>query len=263
VPLSRFSLSELQVEVERSSLITTISTSTIWRILHEDALRPWYQEGWIFPRDPQFVEKATIVLELYQRRWQGQPLPPDVYVLSADEKTQLQALGRAQPTLPPQPGLPLRYEYEYHRGGTVAYLAALDIFRGQIFGRVEATTGIEPFGRLVEQVMTQEPYASAKQVFWIVDHGNSHHPSTFPQRLCKAYSHAIAVHLPTHASWVNHIELYFSIVQRKALTPNDFPNIQALTERLLAFQDHYNRTAKPFTWKFTREDLEQRLKLAA
>jgi hypothetical protein len=111
--------------------------------------------------------------------------------------------------------------------------------------------------------MRQEPYASAKRVFWIVDNGNSHHPSTFPRRLQKAFPHAVAVHLPTHASWLNQIELYFSIVQRKALTPNDFTTIQALAHRLLAFQEHYNRTANPFTWKFTREDLEQRLKLAA
>lgn len=263
VPLSRFSLGELKAVVEQSPLITTISTSTIWRILHEDAIRPWAQEAWIFPRDPQFLEKAEGVLDLYQRRWQGQVLPPDVYVLSADEKTQLQALGRAHPTLPPQPRLPLRYEYEYRRGGTVAYLAALDIFSGLVFGRVEATTGIEPFQRLVEQVMTQEPYASAKRVFWIVDNGNSHHPSTFPARLRKAYPHAIAVHLPTHASWLNQIELYFSIVQRKALTPNDFADLRALTTRLVAFQEHYNRTAKPFHWKFTREQLEYRCKLAA
>ncbi len=263
LPLSRFSLSELKAEVERSPLITAISLATIWRILHQDALRPWYQEAWLFPRDPAFLEKAVGVLDLYQHRWQGCPLPAGVYVLSADEKTQLQALGRPHPTLPPRPDRPLRVEYEYHRGGTVAYLAALDVFSGQVYGRVEPTTGIEPFSRLVEQVMTQAPYASAERVFWVVDNGSSHHPSTFPQRLQAASPNAVAVHLPLHASWLNQIELYFSIVQRKALTPNDFADIQALTERLLAFQVHYNRTAKPFTWHFTRTDLEHRLKLAA
>lgn len=263
VPLSRFSLRELKAEVEQSSLIWTISTATIWRILHQDAIRPWYHRSWIFPQDPLFVEKAAVVLDLYQGRWEDQPLKDGVFVLGADEKTQLQALRRCHPTRPPQPEACMRVEYEYERTGTVAYLAALDIFSGKVFGRVEPTVGIEPFGRLVDQVMTQEPYASAEGVFWIVDNGSSHHPSTFPTRLRDAYPKAVAVHLPKHASWLNQIELYFSILQRKALTPKDFENLEALTERLLGFEERYNRTARPFQWKFTKEDLQERLRMAA
>ena len=157
----------------------------------------------------------------------------------------------------------MRVEYEYERGGTLAYLAALDVVNGQGVGRGESTTGIAPFSRLVDQVMTQPPYVSAKQVFWIVDNGSSHHPATFPTRLKEAYPNAVAVHLPKHASWLNQIELYFSILQRKALTPKDFGNLDALAERLLGFQERYNRTARPFRWKFTREQLQQRLRLAA
>ena len=157
----------------------------------------------------------------------------------------------------------MRVESEYERKGTLAYLAALDVFNGQVFGRVEPTTGIAPFSRLVDQVMTQEPYASARKVFWIIDNGPSHHPSTFPSRLNEAYPNAVAVHLPTHASWLNQIELYFSILQRKALTPKDFKDLDALSQRLLGFQERYNRTARPFRWKFTRKKLQERLRQAA
>lgn len=266
IPLSRFSLSEIKVEVERCELITSISTGTIWRILHTDALRPWYHRSWLFPKDPNFVERAGPVLDLYQGLWEGAPLGEKDFVISADEKSQLQILKREFATLPPSPRQPIRWENEYERMGTVAYLSALDVFSGHIFGRVDESTGILPFQKLVDLVMGQEPYASAERVFWIVDNGSSHYTTTFPRRLKDAYSNAIAVHLPIHASWLNQIEIYFSILQRKALTPNDFQDREAMKVRLLDFQERYNRTAKPFGWRFTRHDLEeriQRLKMAA
>lgn len=259
LPLSRFSLSEIQVEVEQCKLITSISTGTIWRILHQDALRPWYRQSWLFPKDPDFEEKAGRILDLYQGVWEGDPLGPNDFVLSADEKSQLQILRREFPTLPPDGRHPIRCEHEYKRMGTVAYLAALDIQSGHVFGRVDEGTGILPFSKLVDVVMTQEPYASANRVFWIVDNGSSHYTTTFPKRLKDAYDNAIAVHLPIHASWLNQIEIYFSILQRKALTPNDLPHRQAMEERLLGFQERYNRTAKPFDWQFTKQELQERI----
>ncbi len=131
--------------------------------------------------------------------------------------------------------------------------------RGGVIGRCEATTGIAPFGRLVDQVMAQEPYRSAPRVFWIVDNGSSHRGEKAVQRLQARYPNLVLVHLPTHASWLNQIELYFSIVQRKVLTPNDFPDLAAVERRLLAFEALYNDTARPFNWRFTRADLEHRL----
>ena len=121
------------------------------------------------------------------------------------------------------------------------------------------TTGIGPFNKLVHLVMGQEPYAQAHRVFWIVDNGSSHHPNTFPARLKCMYPNAVAVSLPTHSSWLNQIEIYFSIVQRKVLTPMDVANEAALTQRLLDFQDYYQETAKPFCWNFTAVDLKKRL----
>jgi transposase len=260
LPLSRFSISEVRNWIVGEEIVEAVSLSTVWRWLHQDAIRPWFYHSWLFPRDPRFLEKAGPVLDLYQGLWQGESLEPNDYVISADEKSQLQALGRPAPTLAPIAQQVGHFEYEYIRGGALAYLAALDVFSGQVFGRVDKTTGVEPFNKLVHLVMRQEPYAQAKHVFWIVDNGSSHHPNTFPARLQTMYPNAIAVMLPVHASWLNQIELYFSILQRKALTPNDLPTLQALAERILGFQERYDRTAKPFRWNFTRNDLKQRMK---
>ena len=107
--------------------------------------------------------------------------------------------------------------------------------------------------------MTHEPYASARRVFWVVDNGSSHAGQASIDRMSAAWPTATLVHLPIHASWLNQIEIYFSVLQRKAISPVDFPDLDALTERILAFQDRYNQTAAPFDWTFTRRDLHAML----
>ena len=236
-----------------------MSRSTIWRILDRDALKPWRYRGWLFPRDPHFARKAGRVLDLYTGIWEGQPLDPDDCILSADEKTSIQARRRCHPSYPPRPGQPMRVEHEYERQGALAYLAAWDVRRGGIQGRCEARTGKAPFGRLVDQVMQQEPYRSAPRVFWIVDNGSSHRGAKAVRELAARYPTLILVHLPTHASWLNQVELYFAIIQRKVLTPNDCADLAAVEGRLLAYETLYNRTARPFAWTFTRADLLRRL----
>lgn len=256
LPLSRFSRVELhRLVIERG--VTEASASTIWRWLHEDAIKPWQTRSWIFPRDPNFAEKAGRALDLYARVFAGKRLRPDEYVVCADEKTQLQALGRQHPTVPPGPGRPGLVEFEYLRGGTLAYLAAWDVHHANLFDRVEQTTGIVPFGRLVDQVMKVEPYRSARTVYWIVDNGSSHAGKTSTKRMSDAYANAKLIHLPVHASWLNQIEIYFSIVQRKALTPNDFATLPELARRLMDFGQHYRTIAQPFEWAFTRSDLDR------
>ena len=259
IPLSRFSLAEMLQEI-RSQTSLSISRSTLWRLLKQDAIRPWFHRSWISIKDARFLEKAGPVLDLYQGYYEGAPLGPKDYVISADEKSQLQILERSFPSSPPGPGKPIHWEADYKRHGTVAYLAALDIKSGRIFGRVDQTTGIVPFQALVDLVMKQAPYASAKRVFWILDNGASHHPSTSPARLKKAYPNLIAIHLPVHASWLNQIEIYFSILQRKALTPNDLAQRSQMEDRILGFQRRYNQTSRHFNWRFTRSDLEDRLR---
>ena len=131
--------------------------------------------------------------------------------------------------------------------------------RAKLFGRCEKKNGIEPFGRLVDGVMSAQPYASADRVFWIVDNGSSHRGQAAIDRLQSAWPNLRLIQLPVHASWLNQIEIYFSVVQRKVLNPNDFADLGVLAEHLIAFQEHYERASEPFAWKFTRHDLDRLL----
>ena len=260
LPLSRFSVADIAGEARRTGIAATISDCTIWRWLNEDAIRPWQHRCWIFPRDPEFAVKAGRILDLYERLWNGRYLKDDEFVLSADEKTSIQARSRRHVTLPTAPGTPMKVEHEYKRSGAWAYLAALDVHRAKVFGRCEVKSGIAPFDRLVAQVMSQSPYNEARRVFWIVDNGSSHRGVKSVLRLKERYPNLELVHGPVHASWLNQIEIYFSILQRKALTPNDFSSLIALESRLITFERYYEKIATPFEWKFTRKGLGKLLK---
>jgi len=220
-----------------------------------DAIKPWQYQSWIFITDPQFATKAARVLDLYDRKWQGHPLSDNDYVISADEKTSIQARCRCHPSMPAGRSRMMRVSHDYDRGGALAYLAAYDVHHAHVIGRCEPTTGIEPFTALVTQVMTQEPYASADRVFWVVDNGSSHRGQKAIDRLAEQFPNALMVHTPVHASWLNQVEVHFSIIQQKALCPNDITNLDVLEQRLARFEDRYNRAAKPFKWKFTTTDL--------
>jgi len=259
LPLSRWSCPDLADEVIDRGIAPAISASTIRRILAAEALKPWQYQSWIFIRDPNFAAKATRVLYLYARTYDGIALSPDGYVLSSDEKTSIQARCRCHPTLPPGAARTMRVNHEYDRGGALAYLAAYDVHRARVFSHCSAKTGIAPFMILVEQVMTQEPYASAKRVFWVVDNGSSHRGQAAIDRLAKRFPNAVMVHTPVHASWLSQVEILFSIVQRKVVTPNDFTSLDQVEDRLTAFERRYNATARPFRWKFTPDDLEDLL----
>ncbi|MGW7099645.1 helix-turn-helix domain-containing protein [Streptomyces sp. NPDC054883] len=196
-PLSRWSCPELAAELTARGIADTVSASTVRRWLRQDALKPWQYRSWIFIRGPGFPRQG--------------PAGP----------------GPVRPHLPgrtPWPGRvrDLQRLHEYGRGGALAYLAAYDVHWAAVFGRCEATTGIVPFMILVEQVMTHKPYASAKRVFWIVDNGSSHRGKRAVDRLAVRFSNAVLVHTPVHASWLNQVEIFFSIVQRKVVPPNDF-----------------------------------------
>jgi len=260
LPFSRLSSADIAREAVARGITASISGATVWRWLSEDAIRPWSHRSWIFPRDPHFAQKAGPVLDLYEAIWEGTPLGPEDYVLSADEKTSIQARRRIAPGTPTQPGQMRRVEFEYERKGALAYSAAWDVQRAKVFGLCESSTGIEPFHRLVDLVMTQEPYRSAKRVFWITDNGSSHRGPKAAKRLSQWYPTAIHVPTPVHASWLNQIEIYFSILQRKVLTPHGFANLQELEDRILRFQMYYQQIAQPFEWKFTQDDLKSVLK---
>lgn len=253
------STADVAREVRSSGIAARISDKTVWRWLHQDAIRPWQHRCWIFPRDPEFRTRAGRILDLYEGHWEGTALRDDEFVICADEKTSIQARRRIHAPLPTAPRKPMRCEHEYERKGAWAYLAAWDVRGAKIYGRCERKSGIVAFGRLISQVMTQEPYRSARRVFWIMDNGSSHRGQACIDRLKTQWPTVVPVHTPVHASWINQVEIYFSILQRKALTPNDFPSLEALEQRLHGFARYYESVARPFQWKFTRKDLESLL----
>jgi transposase len=261
VPLSRWTGPELAAELLAQGLVSgPVSVSSLLRILAEDPVKPWQYQSWIFPRDPDFEAKARVILDLYQGFYQGEPLGPGDRILSFDAKPSIQARGRVHATLPAAPGRPARVEHEYVRHGALALLAGLDVHTGQVFASTPQTTGIVPFMDLAGQVMGRLEYKNAPRVFVIVDNGSDHRGQAAADRLRKAHPNAVMIHTPVHASWLNQIEIFFSVIQKKVVSPNDFPSLEKLSETLLAFVDRYNRTAEPFSWKYTADDLKDLLR---
>ena len=259
VPLSRWTGPELLAEVTRAGAGGELSVSSVLRILAEHPVKPWQYQSWISPRAPDFAAKATVILDLYQGFYQGKRLRPGDRILSVDAKPSIQARGRCRPTVPAGPGKPVRAEHEYVRHGALALLAALDVRTGKVFASTPATTGIAPFTDLMSQVMSQLPYKDAPRVFVIVDNGSDHRGQAAITRLHDAWPNAIMIHTPVRASWLNQAEIFFSITQKKAISPSDFASLDALARTLLAFVDRYNQAARPFNWKFTAADLARLL----
>jgi transposase len=255
VPLSRWTGPELLAEITRAGTADKLSASSVLRILAEHPVKPWQYQSWISPRDPDFEAKAAVILDLYQGYWQSRRLQPGDRVLSVDAKPSIQARSRCHPTTPAARGKPMKVEHEYVRHGALALLAALDIHTGQVFASTPYTTGIDPFMDLIGQVMRRPEYKDAPRVFVIVDNGSDHRGQAAISRLRDAHPNAIMIHTPVHASWLSQIEIVFSIIQKKVLTPCDFPGTGTLSHALHAFVNRYNRTARPFNGKFTADDL--------
>lgn len=257
LPFSKLTHDEIARQAQRQGIVATISGKTIWRWLSKDAIRPWCYRSWIWPRDPNFEQKASVVLDLYHGIWEDKPLSSNDFIISSDEKTSIQARHRVQNSTAPRAGRYGRIEFEYKRMGALAYMAAWDVRQAKIFGLCKTSTGIDSYHDLVDLVMRQEPYRSADRVFWITDNGSSHRGQSSIDRLKSWYPNAVQVHTPVHASWLNQVEIYFSVLQRKVLVPNDFENLSDLQNRILCFQKLYESIAKPFEWKFTRKDMKK------
>jgi transposase len=255
LPLSRHFGSSVWQVVRGEGVV--ISLRTVRRILARHHLKPWRYASWMHPRDPKFNEKARVILDLYAGFWEGRRLGRRDQIISADEKTSIQA--RRRRLVAPGPGLPGRVESDYKRCGALQYLCAWDVRRGIPWGRCEAKTGIAAFTRLVDQVMAMEPYRSAPRVFWIVDNGTSHQGRKSANRLRERHPNLILIHTPTHASWLNQVEVFFGIAQRKVLTPAVADSLEELAARILAFEAEYRRQPRPVRWKFTRQEFDRRL----
>jgi len=260
VPLAHWTGPELRMELLERGLVNAVSVSSVLRILAENPIKPWQHQSWIFMRDPDFAAKARVVLDLYEGLYEGEPLGPNDRVVSVDAKPSIQARARCHPSTPAQPGEPVKVEHEYERAGALALLAGKDIHSGEVTATCPPTTGIAPFMALMDIYMAQDRYKKARRVFVIVDNGSDHRGKRAIKRLKDKYANCIMVHTPVHASWLNQIEIFFSIIQKKVVSPNNFANLAELASTLLAFVKRYNKTAKPFNWKFTSADLTRMLR---
>jgi transposase len=218
-----------------------ISASQCWRICRALDLKPWQVESWMTSHDPDFWEKAGDVCGLYLNP------PENAVVWSVDEKTSIQAKSRINPTKPAVPGAPVRQEFEYERNGTAVLYAALDVHQGSLAAWVTDSTCSDNFVTFLWDLIDQTP--EHLDLHCIVDNLQAHKTD----KVATLLEHNPRVHLhftPTHASWLNQVELFFSILERRLLRRGEFASVGDLADRIIRFIKDYNRAAAPFRWTY-------------
>ncbi|MGQ0678175.1 MAG: IS630 family transposase [Actinomycetota bacterium] len=225
-----------------------ISASQIGRILADLDIKPHLVRSWLTrPDDPEFWERAADVCGLYLSR------QLNTLVLSVDEKTAIAARSPSHPGLPIAPGKPERKEFEYRRHGTACLMAALDVHSGEVFAAEAERNDSAGFIDFLEQIDRQVDQGI--DVHLIMDNGSSHISKTTTAWF-EAHPRFLVHHTPKHASWLNQVELFFSILTRRLLKRGEFESKEELVSRIMAFIEHYNRTAKPFRWTYDGSPLK-------
>lgn len=265
VPLSRWSRAELARRVAQDSTLPRISASTVGRWLKAERIRPWRYHAWQHIHDPvAFLQRARPVLEAY-----GQAralLREGNWLVSLDEKTSIQAREGEQPPRPARPGQPMLHESRYHRRGARHLFAGLSVADGKVYGTCRQRKCFVDFQAFVQQEIIPEALRRrVHTVTLILDNGTTHAPKQLEgwlreqEQACKGQLHFQVHWLPPNASWLDQIEIWFSLLQRKHLQPNHFPSTDALENSLNEFIAYYNQAAKPINWTYTIEKLEQKL----
>jgi transposase len=242
--LSQWNCSELARQLQDDGIVASISFETVRQILQSHKLRPWRSHLWIspsVPRDQHFAQQVQLLVDLYTR-----PLADWERVLCLDEKTNVQPRHRLAPTLPSIPKLPTRVEHEYKRGGALHLFAAFDTRTGKVTAQTFVRKRQVEFIALLI-LLDKELPISVRQVHLVLDNSSIHHGKQAQQWLA-LHSRFVCHFLPTHCSWMNQIEQWFSILQRKRLHISDFSDLHHLAERLMAFVTQWNTHAHPFNW---------------
>lgn len=263
VALARWSCAELAVALVSLGLVAQIATSTVWRWLQAERLKPWRFHLWQHVRDPLFLERAKAVLGLYEQA--VELLKAGIWVICVDEKTSLQARQGVDEPKPACPGSPVQLAARYVRRGALQLFAALSVADGQVYGCCRNRKCFADFKAFfLDVIVPAAIQRGVTQIRLILDHGPTHAPKQLEawltqQQLEQAWPFTVqVVWLPKYASWLDQIEIWFSVLQRKALTPNHFVDLEALRQRLLEFIAHYNRTAQPIQWSYTIAKLEEK-----
>jgi len=220
-----------------------ISRSRAHAILAEADVRPHLTDYWVMSElGPDFDAQAAEVCGLYLDP------PENAIVVSIDEKSGVQAKGLARPESEVRPGKPKRRDNEYVRNGTQNLFAALEVHAGEVTGMASKTRNRFDFVRFLDQV--EEEIPPGKQVIAILDNLSTHKTDEV-ERWLDAHPRWRFQFTPKHASWLNQVEIFFSILQRRVIKHGIFDSEQDLATQMLAFVEHYNLTAKPFQWTYT------------
>jgi transposase len=242
-----WSLTSLQTALARETR-WTLSRSEIGRILRNQQLRPHRYRLWLHSPDPEFAPKVRRICALYRRP------PIGATVVCVDEKTQIQALRRRFPGRVPAPSRPGRYEFEYRRGGVIALIAALDIRTGQVFAQCRRRRKAADLITFMQALAKRYP---SGPVYVVWDNLDIHREG--PDRRWSAFNRRHGdrfhfVYTPKHASWMNQVEIWFSILQRRVIRFGDFLDRADLRRKLERFVAQWNRCeAHPFRWTFRGE----------
>ncbi len=218
-----------------------ISASQVWRICKALDLKPWQVESWMTSHDPDFWERAGDVCGLYLNP------PENAVVWSVDEKSGIQAKSRINPTRPAVPGIPARREFEYRRHGTAVLFAGLNVHEGSVAGWVTDSTRSDNFVDFLGDLVAQTP--AGLDLHCIVDNLSAHSTPKVTAFLDE-HRHVHLHYTPTHASWLNQVELFFSILERRLLRRGEVDSVDHLAERIIAFINDYNRRGAPFCWTY-------------
>jgi transposase len=244
VSLSQWDCVELARKLVVDGVVAGISPQTVQRILAAHQLKPWRQHYWLspkVPRDAAFAAQTAHIMDLYTR-----PLDESEIVLCADEKTSLQPRPRFSPTLPAQPGQPVRVEHEYQRRGALNLFAAFDTRSGKVYARTADRKRQVEFIAFLEQIDREVP-ATITTIHVVLDNLIMHKGKQVRAWLAE-HPRFVFHHPPVHCSWMNQVEQWFGILQRKRLRIADFADKAALAERLTAYVAHWNQHAHPFNW---------------
>jgi transposase len=242
--LSQWDCMELGRKLVADGVVKSISPQTVGRILQDHRLKPWRHHLWLspdVPRDAAFAACVEHIVDLYTR-----PLAAYEIVLCVDEKTSLQPRPRLSPTLPAQPGRPVRVEHEYRRKGALNLFAAFDTRSGKVYARTAERKRQVEFIAFLEQ-LDQEVPAEKTTIHVVLDNLPMHKGKQVRAWLTR-HPRFVFHHPPVHCSWMNQVEQWFSILQRKRLAIADFADKAVLAERLLAFVSQWNEHAHPFQW---------------
>jgi len=265
VPLARWSNAEIARRLVYLGVVACIAASTVGRWLRAEKIRPWRYHSWQHILDPEaFLERARPVLRLYERA--KTLLTKGIWVVCVDEKTSIQARQRTPAPDPAVPGHPMHVEHRYERKGALHLFAGLSVADGQVYGQCHTRKRFVDFQAFLLRVIIPEALRrGVHSLSLILDNGTTHAPKqleTWLQAQVQSQGWPLTIDvywLPTNASWLDQIEIWFSILQRKLLKPNHFESLDDLEQSVLDFIDYRNQTAKPIQWSYTVEKLEKKL----